>query len=252
MEKIFAVVPARAGSKGVPGKNIKLLGGHPLIAYAIAAAQLSSKISRIIVSTDSPNIAELAKCFGAEVPFLRPVHLSQDHSLDVEYIRHTIEWFLNHEGSFPDILVQLRPTTPFRNPDLIDRALEMILSDKESTSLRSVHELPEPPQKMMGISEGILTGLFPYDPRPEYYNFPRQAFPLSYHPNGYVDIVKSKIVMEAQTLYGSRILAFVTPVTAEVDCPEDFDYLEYLLEKKGSLLRDFLQKKDSKVRGQLN
>jgi len=238
--KVFVIIPARSGSKGVPRKNIRLLGGYPLTAFSIVAAKMWSEIERVVVSTDSAEIAEIAKFYGAEVPFLRPPELAQDTSLDIDFIRHALDWFQSHEGSQPDLLIQLRPTTPLRDPALIDSAIRTIQSNAEATSLRSVHEIQEPVQKMMGIRDGLLIGLFPDDPRSEYYNLPRQAFPPSYHPNGYVDIIRTDFVMRGSSLHGPRILAFVTPVAVEVDRPEDFEYLEYLVEKKGHPLYEYL------------
>lgn len=239
--KIFAIIPARGGSKGVPKKNIKPLGGYPLIAFSVAAAKLCTEIERAIVSTDSPEIAEIAKSYGAEVPFLRPPELAQDDSPDIDFVRHVLEWLGTNEGSVPDFLVQLRPTTPLRDPALIDSAIRTIKANAEATSLRSAHELQEPVQKMMGIRNGFLLGLFPDDPRPEYYNLPRQAFPPSYHPNGYVDIIRTDLLRRSNNLHGPRILAFITPVAVEVDRPEDFEYLEYLTEKKGHALHEYLE-----------
>lgn len=238
---VFAIIPARAGSKGIPGKNTKLLGGYPLIAYTVVAAKLCSRIDRIIVSTDSSEIAELAKFYGAEVPFLRPSELAQDHSPDNDYILHALDWLEEREGDPPDFLVQLRPTTPLRDSSVIDSAIETIETDVTATSLRSVHQLPEPPQKMMGIRDRFLVGLFPDDARPEYYNLPRQAFPPAYHPNGYVDILKTNFVRKNSSLYGPRILAFVTPFAVEVDRLEDFERLEYLIERKGHPLCERLE-----------
>ena len=239
--EIFAIIPARGGSKGVSKKNIKPLGGYPLIAFSIVAARLCSQIERVIVSTDSPEIAGIAKCYGAEVPFLRPPELAQDDSPDIDFVRHALDWFETNEGSVPDFLVQLRPTAPLRDPALIDSAIRTVQSNAEATSLRSVHELQEPVQKMMGLQDGFLVGLFPNDPRPEYYNLPRQAFPPSYHPNGYVDIIRTDFVRHINSLHGPRILAFITPMVVEVDRPEDFEYLEYLIEKKGHPLHEYLK-----------
>lgn len=240
MSKIHALIPARGGSKGVPKKNIKILGGYPLIAFSIIAAKLCPEIERIIVSTDSPEIADIARAYGAEVPFLRPPELSQDNSPDIDFIRHALIWLTSHESE-PDFIVELRPTTPLRAPILVSTAIQSIKSNTEATSLRSAHELSEPPQKMMGIHNGFLTGLFPNDSRPEYYNLPRQTFAPAYHPNGYVDIIKTDTVRNTGRLHGSRILAFVTPYTVEVDGIEQFDYLEYIIEKQGHPLYGYLK-----------
>jgi len=237
---VVALIPARGGSKGVPRKNVRMLRGHPLIAFSIVAAKRCADIARVIVSTDSPEIADVARAYGAEVPFLRPAALAQDTSADLEVVQHALQWFQRQEGQVPELLVQLRPTTPLRDPARIGEAVRWLAAHDGATALRSVHELAEPPQKMMGIQNGFLAGLFPDDPRPESFNLPRQAFPPAYHPNGYVDVVKSRIVGPA-TLYGPRVLAYVTPVTVEVDRPEDFEYVEYLIEKHNHPLREALK-----------
>jgi len=236
----YAVVPARGGSKGVPRKNIKLLKGFPLIAYTIAAAKLSKMTDRIIVSTESPEIAEIAKNFGAEVPFLRPEEYAQDRSPDSDFVRHAIDWFAKNEKMQPELFVHLRPTTPLRDPALIDKAIGEIVNNNEATALRSVHELAEPPQKMFGIEKGYLTGLFPNETRPEYYNLPRQVFPKAYHPNGYVDIIRTGFVTSTNTLHGPRMIGFVTPYTIEIDNPEDFSHLEYSIDKCSHPLYEYL------------
>jgi CMP-N-acetylneuraminic acid synthetase len=238
---VVSIVPARSGSKGVPKKNIKLLAGYPLIAYSIIVSKLASKIQRTIVSTDSQEFAEMARSYGAEVPFLRPKEISTDSSLDIEYIKHALEWFQTHEGYQPEYIVLLPPPTPLRDPVLIDAAIEKIVKNKHATSLRSAHETRESPYKLFGIKDGFFTGLFPDDPRPEYYNLPRQAFPPVYHPNGYVDIIKSQIV-KSGSLYGSRILPFITPVVGELDRSEDFDFIEYLLSKQKNPVHEYLKK----------
>jgi len=228
----YAIIPARGGSKGVPKKNVKLLGGYPLIAYSIAAAKLSKKTARVVVSTESKEIAEIAEQFGAEVPFLRPAELAGDRSPDIDFVNHAIDWFRDHDTQQPEFFVHLRPTTPLRDPALVDAAIREIVANDRATALRSVQELAEPPWKMFMIEDGYLAGFFPGDPRPEYYNLPRQVFPKAYHPNGYVDILRTGWVKETKTLHGPRMIGFVTPCTIEVDTPADFDQLEYTLARE--------------------
>lgn len=232
----YAIIPARNGSKGVPKKNIKHLGGYPLIAYSIIAARLCKEIDRVIVSTDSQEIADIAQKFGAEVPFLRPEELAQDSSTNMDFIRHALDWFHDHEKHLPDLLIQLLPTTPLRDPEVITSAIRVAKDNPDATSVRSVHMLAEPPQKMMGLQDGFLVGLFPDDSRPEYYNLNRQAFPPAYHPNSYVDIFKTAFVNRSGRLFGDRILAFATTTAPEVDLPEDFEYLEYLVERRDHMI----------------
>ncbi|MFA5117976.1 MAG: acylneuraminate cytidylyltransferase family protein [Candidatus Omnitrophota bacterium] len=239
--KAVAIIPARGGSKGVPGKNIKHLGGYPLIAYSILAAKLARGIERVIVSTDSPEIAAIAKRYGAEVPFMRPAEISGDTATDLELFSHVIEW-LYKNSALPSLLVHLRPTTPFRQAQEITRALELIESHPQVTSLRSVHEMSEPPHKMFQLGEnGCLQGFFPDDGRPEYYNLPRQLLPKAYYPNGYVDIIKPDYLRTTRKLHGPDILGFVTSVVKEVDRQDDFEYLEYQLTRNKIPLHEYLK-----------
>lgn len=239
--KTVAIIPARGGSKGVPKKNIRNLGGYPLIAYSIAACRLSKKIERTIVSTDSIEIAEIAKSFGAEVPFMRPAEIAQDNSKDIEFMEHAINWFRNNDGVIPEYFVQIRPTTPLREPELIDAAIVKITENPEATSLRSVHPIRESPYKLFGIEGDFLVGLYPDDPRPEYYNLPRQNFPPVYQPNGYVDVLKSETILKLKSLHGPQILSFLTPNVGEVDSLDDFDFIEYILNKHKYRIYEFLK-----------
>ena len=238
---IIGLIPARGGSKGIPKKNIKLLAGYPLITYSIIASKLSSKIKRTIISTDSQEFAEIALSYGAEVPFLRPKEISKDNSLDIEYVNHALDWFQTHEGNQPEYLVILPPPTPLRDPVLIDRAIEKIIQNEEATSLRSAHETRESPYKLFQIKDDFYAGMFPDDPRPEYYNLPRQAFPPVYHPNGYVDIIKSQTVTNLGSLHGPRILSFITPDAGELDRSEDFDFIEFVLRQQKNPVYEYLK-----------
>src|ERR1700761_5649374 len=155
MSKIYAIIPARGGSKGVKGKNVRLLGGHPLIAWAIGAGELARTVDRVIVSPDSEEIAEVARRYGAEVPFMRPATLAADRSPDRDFVIHALNWFLENEGAEPDLLVHLRPTTPLRDPVKIDEAVSAIVEAPEATALRSAHALAESPHKMFQIVNGL-------------------------------------------------------------------------------------------------
>jgi CMP-N-acetylneuraminic acid synthetase len=225
---IYALIPARSGSKGIPDKNIKLLDGIPLLVWSIKIANQCLGIKKAIVSTDSSRYAEIAKTYGA-TPLLRPPEISTDSSGDIDYIKH----FMDNYNA--DYIVLLRPTTPLRSPELIEKAIDLFLSDKYATSLRSAHELREPVEKMMRLNGNYLVGIFPSVDRFEYYNLPRQEFPPSYHPNGYIDIIKTSFVKSSNSLYGSRILALLTPFVVEIDRIEDFEYLEYIIKKGGNI-----------------
>lgn len=230
--KTYALIPARGGSKGVKNKNIRLLNGKPLIAYSIESAIECSSFDRVIVTTDSPEIAEISKNFGAEVPFMRPLELAQDKSPDRSYIDHALDWFFTHEKKIvPDLVAILRPTTPLRDASLLDQSIKKMKDNfGEATSLRSVHELPEPPQKMLKIENKWLTGFFPEDTRNEYFNLPRQMFPKAYQPNGYIDIVKPTFIQSnTNGIFGPKMVAFETPYSVEIDMEREFNYLEFLI-----------------------
>lgn len=227
----------------MPKKNIKFLGGYPLIAFSIAAARMTKSIKRVIVSTESPEIAEIAQKFGAEVPFLRPTELAGDKSTELEFQLHFINWFRQNEKHIPDLVVQLLPTTPLRNPKKIEEAVKIMKLASLGASLRSAHELAEPPQKMFQINKkGYFEGFFPNDPRPDYFNLPRQTFPKAYHPNGYVDIMNPKFILKNNRVHGSKILAFVTENVTEIDRQEDFEYLEYQIRKSDNPVYDYLKR----------
>ena len=207
--KIFSIIQARGGSKRIPKKNLKLLGGYPLIAYSIAASRLCKSVQRTIVSTDSKEIARVAKKYGAEVPFMRPAKFAQDHSTDLDVFSHAIKWLEKEGGSLPDLLVQLRPTTPLRDPVLIGEAIKKIKNNPQANSLRSAHQVGQPPQKMFQISTaGFWNGFFP--------NYSQ--------------------------LFGPKIFAFITPHISDIDHTEDIEHAEYILQKNPNPLFDYLSK----------
>jgi len=237
-----AIIPARGGSKGVPGKNIKLLGGLPLIAYSIAAARMTKKIDRVLVSTDSPKIAEISRRFGAEIPFLRPSRYARDASADLEFMVHAFNWFRRHENGLPDLVVHLRPTTPLRDPAVLSEAITDFQRRTRATSMRSAHPAPESPFKwFLKDARGYFKGLSP-DSRNDAINNPRQSFAQTYIPDGYIDIVRPAYVLKSGLLHGPRMHGFISPVCCEVDTPWDFEYLEFELDRKGSVLRDWLKR----------
>jgi N-acylneuraminate cytidylyltransferase len=238
---IYAIIPARQGSKGVVNKNIKLLGGHPLIAYSIALAKLTPEVSRVIVSTDSSEYGEIARAYGAEVPFLRPLELANDNSTDLEFFNHSIDWFLENEKKIPDYFLHLRPTTPLREPSIVSAGINFFLNSSiNMTSLRSGHICSESPFKWFRKNNlGYFTTLTE-DQNLEYSNKARQEYPLVYIPDGYIDIVKSAFIKEEKKLHGNYVAAFESPFCIEIDSEDEFDLLEYFIMKKGSILKKYL------------
>ena len=234
---VVAIIPARSGSKGVPDKNIKLLEGRPLIAYSIAAAQRASSVQRIIVSTDSEHYAEIAREYGAEVPFLRPTAISGDTSSDYEFVKNALDWLESNDGHQPDYLVHLRPTTPLRDPVHIDKAVGQIESDVNATALRSVHEMAESTYKTFEIENGFLKCVCTGSRNIEAAGGARQGYSTTYEGNGYVDILKCSYVLENNIIHGDQVIAYVTPRVYESDTIEDFNYLEYQVAKNPSLVK---------------
>jgi N-acylneuraminate cytidylyltransferase len=237
---VYAIIPARGGSKGVPGKNLRSVAGHPLVAYSIAAARCCPRIDRVIVSTDSPEIAAICRRYGAETPFLRPPELAGDLSTDREFVLHALEWFSENEERLPDALVHLRPTTPLRDPRGITAGIDEYWRDGTATSLRSVHLAVHTPYKWFREESGYLFGLFDAAGRPGYANLPRQLFPPVYIPNGYVDVLRTEFVLSAQDIHGERIHAFVTREVPDLDTPADFEDVERRLERESSPLLPYL------------
>ena len=236
MNNTIAIIPARLGSKSITDKNIKLLSGHPLIAYSIAVAKLSKKIGRVIVSTNSREYADIAKQYGAEAPFIRPDEFSTDTATDKDLLVHAMNWLEENEGSTPEYLVHLRPTTPLRDVEVVDNAINEIMQNKSATSLRSGHKAPESPLKWLVKDNHYFKGLV----SGEDYNLPKEAFEQVYIPDGFVDIVKSSFVMNNKEIHGDKMIGFESPVCTEVDSIEEFDYIQYQLDKNGSELFDYL------------
>lgn len=237
---MLAIIPARSGSKGVPEKNIKLIGGIPLLAYSIIIAKMTPNVERIIVSTDSEEYAKIARKFGAEIPFLRPTKISGDKSTDFELFSHALDWFKQNENYTPEYILHLRPTTPLREPLIIENAIKFFLENKKSaSSLRSGHLAPESPFKWflkdsnnyyMGLKEGLM---------PDEINQPRQSFPSVYVPDGYIDILKSSTILKTNTLHGDKMLVFESPFCIEIDTMDDFKYLEYQIENQESSILNY-------------
>jgi CMP-N,N'-diacetyllegionaminic acid synthase len=232
--KVFALVTARSGSKGVPDKNIKNIGGHSLLDWSIKSSLKTQLISNVYLSTDSEEYANIGKESGAFVPFLRPKELASDTASDLEVIKH----FLSENDEKPDALVHIRPTTPLRDPSILDKAIEMFFSKKdELTSLRSVHEMSESAYKSFEVNnKGFLSTIGSVESGDKA-NLPRQAFPKTYVANGYVDVLDPIYILKETKLHGDKILAFQTPVVTEVDSFEDLEYLEWQITKHPHLLK---------------
>jgi CMP-N,N'-diacetyllegionaminic acid synthase len=247
MADVVAVIPARAGSKGVIDKNIKLLVDQPLIAYSIAAARMANSIDRVIVSTDSKVYADIARDYKAEAPFLRPIEISGDTSTDYDFVRHLLDWMLSNQGGMPEYVVHLRPTTPLREIHYIDSAIDSIKKNIYATALRSVHEMSESAYKSFEIERDLLKPIGSNSFDLDAFNKPRQSFSKTYQPNGYVDVLKTSYIIENKKLHGDHVIPFITPHVVEVDTVDDFEYLEYQVQKDSTIMKKLFYKEKNKL-----
>jgi len=224
-QDVLALIPARGGSKSVPRKNLLLLHDKPMIAWAIEAAQKSEQINRILVTTDDPEIQQVALEYGAECPFLRPSSISGDLALDIEYHKHALDWLSDNEDYRPSFIANLRPTPPCRSSDLIDEAIKLFKSHPKADSLRSVQLADQTPFKMWGITDdGCLSQVSFLDDISEPYNMPRQQLPLIYWQNGYIDICRYSTVVGQSSTTGSKIIPFIiNQPSADIDYPDQIE-----------------------------
>jgi len=227
--EILALIPARGGSKGIPRKNLLAIGGKPLIVHSIETALASRRITRTIVSTDDPEIADVAVAHGADVPFRRPAEHATDEATDLQVFQHALEW-LAAEGYRPDLVVHLRPTQPARDVGVVDRAIDELAKHPEADSLRSVELAEHTPYKMYSIDGGRLRPVLEVPGMPEAHNMPRQKLPLVYRGNGYVDVLRPRVI-EQDSMNGTVILPFVIfERVLDLDYPDQIPSLERALQ----------------------
>jgi YrbI family 3-deoxy-D-manno-octulosonate 8-phosphate phosphatase len=230
--QILALIPARGGSKSIPYKNIRPLAGYPLVAYSIAAAKQSSLVTRTIVSTDDDEIACIAQSYGAEAPFLRPSEFAQDDTTDMPVFTHALRWLKEKEGYQPDVLVQLRPTSPIRPPDCVDQAVQILLDHPEADSVRGVIPSSQNPYKMWRVDEqGHMTPLLTLTGVPEPFNSPRQALPQTYWQTGHIDAIRLQTILGKSSLSGDVIYPlYIDPRYAiDIDTLRDWQRAEWLI-----------------------
>jgi CMP-N-acetylneuraminic acid synthetase len=229
----LAIIPARGGSKSIPHKNIRLLAGFPLIAYSIAAGRAAELVSRVIVSTDDAEIADVAREYGAQVPFLRPAEHAGDGTPDLPVFQHALQWLAANENYHPEIVVQLRPTSPFRRVWHIDQAVMRLIEHPEADAIRTVCTPFQNPFKMWRISpDGVMHPLIELSSIPEPFNMPRQALPEVYWQTGYVDAAWADTILAKNSMTGSRILPLVINPSEwiDIDSVDDWRRAERLLE----------------------
>lgn len=229
--KIVAVIPARSGSKRIPNKNIKMYANMPLIYWSISLALQSKFIDKVIVSTDSELIADVAKEYGASVPFLRPSEISGDLATDFEFMKHYIDWLKMNDEEIPDLIVHLRPTYPNRKLSILDDCIKIFMDNIDKyDSLRTVCELDKPAYKMYTVNDNNqLIPLFnTVNDIVEPYNMPAQILPKTYWHNGYIDIVKPIIIINKRSVSGDIIYPYLMSKDDihDIDTEEDWQQSE--------------------------
>lgn len=230
--EVLALIPARGGSKSIPRKNILPFAGFPLIAYSIAAAMAAETVQRVIVSTDDPEIAHIARSYGADVPFLRPTQIARDDTPDLPLFQHALQWLQEHEDYKADMVVQLRPTSPLRRTWHIDQAVLRLLEHPEADSIRTICVPFQNPYKMWRIQpDGFMVPLLQTE-SPEPYNLPRQVLPEVYWQTGYVDVAWVDTIFNKNSMTGDHILPLIISPEewVDIDSRDDWCRAERLLE----------------------
>jgi CMP-N,N'-diacetyllegionaminic acid synthase len=221
---IVGLIPARAGSKRVADKNIRPLASPPVIAYTIAAALQSEIFAAVIVSTDSPRYAEIARHYGAEVPFLRPPEFAGDLSPDIEWVAYTLERLRKERRSYECFSI-LRPTSPFRVPETIRRAWRDFLAEEGVDSLRAVEKCRQHPGKMWVVRGKRMLPLLPLSPAEQpWHSSQYQSLPEVYAQNASLEIARSRLVFEGRTIAGTVLMPFFTEGYEGFDVNSAYDW----------------------------
>jgi YrbI family 3-deoxy-D-manno-octulosonate 8-phosphate phosphatase len=231
MTEILALIPARGGSKGILRKNIRSFAGYPLIAWSIAAAKQSQLVTRVIVSTDDAEIAAVAREWGAETPFLRPAEFAQDKTTDLPVFEHALKWLNTEhvEGYQPDIVIQLRPTSPIRPQTMVDDAIRILLNHEDADCVRGVVPAGQNPFKMWRFNgEGKpLNPLLEVEGIVEPYNAPRQILPPVYWQTGHIDAIRVSTIVNKKSLTGDVIYPLLIDPKYTVDIDTLPDWAKY-------------------------
>jgi len=221
---IVTVIPARGGSKSIPLKNIQLLNQKPLISYSISYSQQCPLVSHTVVSTDSKRIAEIAKEFGADAPFIRPAEIAQDDTQDFPVIQHALEQLESIYKTRIDAIAWLRPTSPLRPEGLIERALEILQLNPSCSSVRSVVKSAEHPYRQWLINDGLIESVVKETGVKEPYNMPRQSLPDVYFQSGDLELVKRDTIVRG-SISGDKVMPLIIDRSEMLDI-DHFDDLK--------------------------
>lgn len=225
--QIYAIIPARGGSKGLPGKNVKPLHGKPLIGWTIEAAKKIPEISKIIVNTDDPEIAEVSKKFGAEI-FERPKNLAEDLTEDLPVFTHHLET-LKRKDDLPDMVVDLRATAPLRRAERIKEGIDMLLTlgKEKADSVRAVSKAAKHPYKMWRLEDGFIRPFLSeeFTGIKEPYNAPRQILPKVFQNNGCMNTFWSETILRKKSMTGEKIAGYAMEDWESINIDNKFDFM---------------------------
>jgi CMP-N,N'-diacetyllegionaminic acid synthase len=226
--KVLGVITARGGSKGIPGKNLKLLAGKPLIAYTIEAARESSAFDRVVLSTDAGDIADAARSLGCDVPFMRPADLARDDTPHLPVLQHAVQWFDAHEHYRPDAVMVLQPTSPFRQARHIQESIAL-LDRSDADSVVSVSEAPPHfnPMRMLRVDDRGMASLFVSGMSVRFRINRRQDLPAAWTINGAIYLFRTWVLSATEpSLYGETTAAYVMPETDGINLDSIDDWAE--------------------------
>jgi CMP-N,N'-diacetyllegionaminic acid synthase len=237
----IALIPARAGSKRIPSKNLRILNGEPLICYTIRSALKSNIFSEVIVSTDSQEIGNIAKAYGAKVPLLRPSRYATDTSSDIEWVQHALSTMVENPLELIETVAILRPTSPLRSSNSILNALDLLKGNQWADSVRAMEVTHKHPGKMWVLDKDNkarpyldqIVGRIPT------YNSPTQTLQKLWIQNASLEIVKLKALVQTNSISGNTVLGFEMPNFEGFDLNDlrDLEYLEFLISKYPEIIK---------------
>lgn len=231
--EVLAIIPARDGSKGLPGKNVRELGGQPLLAWAVQSANRSETVTRVLLSTNSIEYADIGKRYGADVPFIRPQKFASDSAVDIEVMTHAVDWLKEEEGYIPDFVLRLQPTNPTFPTTKIDEGVRLLIENTEADSVRAVTPTPKTPYKMWvyandGVSIKPLMSGQPSE-RSESFNMGREQLPQVFVQVGALEVLRYATLTEKKSMAGEKVLPLVIDNpwhTINIDTEIDFRLAE--------------------------
>ena len=231
--KILTIIPARGGSKGIKLKNLAKINGKPLVAFSIEHSLASKLINRTIVSTDNEEIAKVSEEYGAEIPIFRNKELAGDLVLDLPVFEHMLTYLKEEENYEPEIVVHLRPTSPYRKSKWVDSAIKLLIKNTSADSVRSVSEPSQHPYRVFEIKNKYLFPLM-HERHQEPYLLRRQDLPKMYYYNCVIDVTKPSTIFNKKSMTGDKMLPYIMKPedSIDIDKPMDLEFAKFFLKRR--------------------